>query len=129
MDLRTSVPTRVRALDTGLGTIGVPFILYLPADDAFALHAYGLMLATSPDPGVLAECLRQERAEPGFIRRILDPSHDAAVASLDPVSRRAHDAQRALEAHLQRVAAEERDAAATRRTSQIDVARLDLSDL
>lgn len=129
MALRTSVPARVRCLDTGLGSIAVPFILYLPADDAFALHSYGLMLATSKDPAPLAECLRQERAEPGFIRRILDPREDVIHAALDPAGRKRLDAQRALARHGERIAAEEADQAAERRTRQLNISAITLDDL
>jgi hypothetical protein len=129
MDLRTSVPAQVRCLDTGLGTIGVPFILHLPADDLFALHAYGLMLAVHADPRVLGECLRQERAEPGFIRRILDPREDVLAASLDPKGRAVLAAQRRMEAAKQADYARSQEAAIERRTSHLNLTAIGLDDL
>lgn len=129
LDLRLSIPSRVRCLDTGLGTIGVPFILYLPADDAFALHAYGLMLAVSADPAPLAECLRQERAEPGFIRRILDPQTDVQEASLDPQGRLKLASQRRAHALATAAYDAEQTALAVRRTSLLDLSKINIDDL
>jgi hypothetical protein len=86
-------------------------------------------MAQHRDPAVLAECLRQERAEPGFIRRILDPREDAFLAALDPASAAATRSAREADASRARVYREELDHARNRRAAVIDVSRLDLEDL
>jgi len=85
--------------------MGVPFILYLPADDAFCLHAYGAPQAVHKDPALLAELLRQERAEPGFIRRTLDAAEPPDLATLDPAARLRQRSALAAESARQRQAA------------------------
>ena len=73
------------------------FIIY--GAPHYILHAYGAVQAVSLDPAPLLAALRCEQAEPGFIRRILDPSTDCNVASLAPdayaTAKRQQDAERA----------------------------------
>ena len=127
LDLRASCPS-LRNLGGGIN-MGVPYILYLPAEDTFCLHAYGSPQAKHADPAVLAECLRQERAEPGFIRRILSTAEPCDIASLDPAARAKHAAQRAQEAARAAAYRQEQDAAAKRRMSLLDASRLSLDDI
>ncbi len=83
--LRASLKPSARIPDTpGGGPIGAPYILWSESDSAYVLHAYGRTQAVSPQVQVLAACLRNERAEPGFIRRLLDASEPPDLATLDP---------------------------------------------
>ncbi len=84
---------------------GFPFILYLPADDAFCLNCYGAPQAVHKDPALLAELLRQERAEPGFIRRMLSAAEPPDLATLDPAARVRQRSALAAESARQRQAA------------------------
>lgn len=127
MDLRASCAS-LRGLGGGVN-MNVPFILYLPADDLYCLHAYGSPQAKSANPAVLAACLRAERAEPGFIRRILDPSEPCTVATLSPDARARYASRVAETAALQREAAETAREAAYRRAHVIDPARISLDDI
>lgn len=83
-DLRASMRQRPVDSEDPSGVHRIPYITYLPADDAWLLHAYGHLQAVSPRIDVLAACLRCERAERGFIARILDTSEDVRLASLQP---------------------------------------------
>jgi|SRR6185312_36390 len=127
MSLRTSAAT-LRNLGGGVN-LGSPYILYLPADDAFCLHAYGSPQAKHADPRVLGAMLAGERAEPGYIRRVLSPLTDCDTASLAPDDRAARERHRASEAARVRAAEAERAEAARRRAHAIDVSKLDLEDL
>lgn len=125
MDLRASLTWRVSD-----GTVPeVPHIIYSASEDGFILRAYGRPMAQHCDPAVLAECLRQERAEPGFIRRILDPREDAFMASLDPASAVSAHARLAADASRARAYREEQDAASVRRARQLNLTKIGLEDL
>lgn len=125
MDLRTSLTWRVSD-----GTVPeVPHIIYSASEDGFILRAYGRPMAQHRDPAVLAECLRQERAEPGFIRRILDPREDAFMAALDPASAAATRTQREADASRARAYREEQEAASTRRVAALNLTKIGLEDL
>ena len=125
-DLRDSVRWRLHdhwAVD-GLP----PFITYLPADDAWALHAYGHTQAASRRLDVLAACLRCERAEPGFIRRILDTREDARLMSLTPDLAAAERQRAGIERQRAAQAAADRAAQAARIAAMKRPERLDLDD-
>jgi hypothetical protein len=128
MALRESV--RWRLTDTTGGPDTAPYIIYAREDrmaqnapgydpDAFVLHTQGHMRAISPRLEVLAECLRQEWAQPGFVTSILNPRQDCHVASLDPASAEALRSRQAFDAKAAREFAREeeaRKAALARRT-------------
>jgi len=88
-ELRASVTRSLRSLGGGVD-LGVPYILYLPADGLFCLHAYGSPQAKHASAAVLGACLVSERAEPGFIRRVLDTSLDCELVLRDHDTRAAH---------------------------------------
>lgn len=127
MDLRLSC-TSLRSLGGG-ADFGTPYILWLPADETFCLHAYGSPQAKHGDARVLGECMRRERAEPGFIRRILSASEPCTEAALAEDDKAALNERRAGEAHKQRIYREEQAALRARRANQIDVSRINLDDL
>lgn len=125
MDLRGSIMWRVSD-----GTISeIPHLLYSASEDGFILRAYGRPMAQHRDPTVLAECLRQERAEPGFIRRILDPREDAFMAALDPASAAATRTRLAADASRAREYTESQSREAVRRASQLNLTKIGLEDL
>lgn len=116
MDLRGSV--RWRLVDTSLDGPSTPFICYAREDrmaqnapgyhpDAFVLHTEGHIRAISSRIEVLAACLRCEWAEPGFVRRIMDPRTDCATAALSPDLAAAERSRRAFEEKAMRTYAAE----------------------
>lgn len=125
MDLRTSISTRGSA-DGTFDRMGVPFIVYVPSEDAFVLHAYGSAQCLHSDPRVLAQVMRCERAEPGFIKRILNPQEPCDVATLGPDLRARYAAQRASDVARQRQQAEDLRDAQLARVRVIDPAKIDL---
>ncbi len=64
-------------------------MLYSASERAFQLCAYGRVMAQSADPAILAACMVQERAQPGWIAALLDTTIDPETASLDPAQRAA----------------------------------------
>jgi hypothetical protein len=128
MDLRGSVSTRGSA-DGTYDRVGVPFVVYSPSEDAFVLHAYGSAQAMHKDPRVLAQVMRCERAEAGFIRRILSALEPCDVATLEPDVRARHAQHRAQEAARQRQQAEDLRAAQLARRRVEDPSKLSLNDL
>lgn len=133
LDLRHNAHS-LRHLGGGVN-LGVPYILLIPADDVFCLHAYGSPQTTHRDARVLAECLRQERAEPGFIRRMLDATDPPDLATLNPAERADRRKQQlAFEASMRAAAqareeAERTAASRLRYTPQKPVSDLSLDDL
>lgn len=128
VELRSSLRTRPRSL---CGDIGAPYILYLPAERAYALHAYGFVQATSPRPDPLLACLRAERADPGFIGRCMSAQWDPTHACLDPdVAKDRHAAAQRLSAEL-RLRSQDEAAERRRRGSiiQPDPLAIDLDEL
>lgn len=127
MDLRVSISYRGSA--DGAGHIGVPFMVYAPAEDAFVLHAYGSAQAMHSDPLVLAQVMRCERAEAGFIRRILSAQEPCDVATLAPDERARYAATQAHE--RRRLAQQHADAsdALQRRARALDVSKISLDDI
>lgn len=133
---RPLTPADVQSLRQSLrwrGTVGdhahTAQIVYLPADGHFALINDNRLMATSADLATLGACLIAERAESGFIRRILDPATDCETACLDPKARADTIAQRRADAARVRLLNEAAEADARRRRFQIDVTKLDLEDL
>lgn len=113
--LRTSIRRAIPLDNSSIGQFAFPSIIYLPADDAFGLVYQSRMRAVSTDARVLAQCLRCERAEPGFIERILNAEVDCAIASLSPDLARAASARAYEERVRAREAAEARQRTAQRR--------------
>lgn len=130
MDLRASISLRGSSDGTN-DRLGVPFVLYIPSDDTFALHAYGSCQAMHQDPRVLAQMIRCERSEPGFIRRVLSANEPCDVATLGPDVRARYAATQAAERARLRQQAEETDEDRwrVRRASMIDPAKISLDDL
>lgn len=131
-DLRDSIRWRVsNGRDDTWTDPGVAYIIWGPADGHYILRAYGRPMAASHDIAVLAACLRAERAEPGFIARILDPATDCRTASLSP------DLAAAERRRLAALAAEVRSRASldaelkrTRAVNRrVDVSKIELDDL
>ena len=84
MDLRASM-RRAIPLDTAShGAFAAPMIIYLPADNAFGLVVNSRMRAVSANIALLGACLRCERAERGWIDRVLDSAEDVRLAALQP---------------------------------------------
>lgn len=110
---------------------GFPFITFILSDRTYALHSQGRTVAVSPSPDIISACLRNERIEPGYCRRILDPLTPPDVASLSPEARLAHARQNALSADQERRYAEEQEAIRRRRFTQthVDVNAVTLDDL
>jgi hypothetical protein len=106
--------------------LGVPFIVYVPSDDAFCLHAYGSPQALHSDPRVLAQMIRCERAERGFIRRVLSPAEPCDIATLSPDRRARYAAHQAQERDRQRAARDLAESARVSLAKHIDPAKLDL---
>ncbi len=126
MDMRLSMPHRGSSDGSRLG---VPFMVYSPSEDAFILHNDGAVWALHRDPRVIAQMMACERAEPGFIRRVLSTAEPCDVASLSPDERAAHVAQARTE-HLKRLAYEQdqREAVA-RRAAALNPTPLTLDDI
>ena len=121
LDLRASVRWHLTS-SNGLLT-PKPFIVYCSeepmtmnspgyAADAFAIYAEGRLWAISHRPEVLAACLRAEYAEPGFMRRVMNPAEDCETAILDPDARLAEQKRRSFEAKAMREWQEEQARAA-----------------
>ena len=85
-DLRASLHSRPH--DATGDSLGFPFIVWGQAGREWYLHAYGRTMATSKRIEPLAACLIAERAEPGFIARVLDVSWTVEEALLDADARR-----------------------------------------
>ncbi len=128
MDLRASISTRGSADGTG-DRLGVPFLVYSPSEDAFVLHAYGSAQAMHRDANVLGQLIRCERAEAGFIRRVLSSQEPCDVATLAPDARARYAATQASEKRRLALQAEEADEALRRRARAIDVSKISLDDI
>ena len=127
MLLRASVSTR--SADGTNGSVGVPFIVYIPSDDAFALHAYGACQCVHEDPRLLAQMLRCERAEKGFIARVLSPLEPCTVAGLSPDERARFARHQANVREQQRASREAAEEAARRRANMIDPSCINLDNI
>lgn len=129
LSLRYSLRPEARIPDPA-GPVGAPYILWGSSDDIYILHAYGRTVAVHANIALLAACLRNERAEPGWIRRIMDPAEDPYVSTLNPYAamkerqrRQGQDAER--KAHDEARA----DARRSRTVVRAVTADLDLDDL
>lgn len=105
-----------------------PFIVWLPSDRTYALHHYGVTMATGP-LHVLGACLRAERAETGFIRRVCESLEPPDLASLAPDERQRFQALAREEERKRTAYAAELATSAARRASLIDVSKINLEDL
>lgn len=127
--LRDNRPARVS--DGTATVLAVPFITWSASENALVLHSGGYAVALSHDPAVLAACLANERAEPGFIARALDPAESCEEAALS-LSRRALR-QAAREASALGRATQEADARAAEderlKWKYVNPASFDLDDL
>ena len=85
-------------------------------------------LALSKDPWPLLACLRCERHEPGFIRRIMDRNEPCDLASLSPDLAAVERAKAQAEARAQAHAKAQREALAARLALMKRPDRLDLDD-
>ena len=131
MDLRASMRAAIPLDTSTIGQFAHPSIIYLASDDAFGLVHGSRLKAVSADPALLAHILRCERAEPGFIDRILDPAEDCRMAALDPHAARL-ERQRARSEHLKSEADALAKSEALRRRNSIlrpDASTLELDDL
>lgn len=128
MDLRGSCAMRTSDDSTG-DRMGVPFIVYIPSDDAFSLHAYGSPQAVHKDVRVLAQVIRCERAEAGFIRRILSPQEPCDVATLGPDRRARYAHAQAAAVARRRQDTEDALDARHRFYANLDVTKLSLDDI
>lgn len=115
MDLRASIRWH---LTDPLTSFEAPFICYAREDrmaqnapgyhpDAFVIHTEGHIRAISPRIEVLAACLKCEWAEPGFMKRILNPAVDCHEASLTPDESAALRSRRLFEEKAMRTFAAE----------------------
>ena len=118
----------LRAFGGGVD-LGTPYILWLPADALFCLHAYGAPQAKHADAGLLGLMLKNERVEPGYIRRVLSAAEPPDRASLNPSAHAAEAARMDAERRRQAARAAETAAAASRRFASLDISRLTLDDL
>ncbi len=128
--LRATVTPSLRSLGGGVN-MGAPYILWLPADELFCLHAYGSPQCKSESAALLGEFLRRERGEPGFTRRALDPALDPETALLPDAALQARQSAAAAAEARRRLDAAEADDASwrARRVTLIDPSALSLNDL
>jgi hypothetical protein len=128
--LRASITPSLRSLGGGVN-MGVPYILYLPADDLFCLHQGGSPQCKSADPALLGYMLRRERQEPGFIARALSPALDPETALLPaPALAARQSALDAQSASTARAREASEDAAWRKRRLQLlDPTAISLDDL
>jgi len=128
MALRTSITTRGSSDGTN-DRMGVPFIVYVPSDDAFVLHAYGSPQAMHRDPRVLGQMMRCERAEAGFIRRVLSAQEPCDIATLAPDARARYAATQAQERARIAQQRQEAEEAQRARARVFDASRISLDDI
>ncbi len=106
----------------------------MPADGLWCLHHNGRPQTKHADIALLGELCRQERAERGYIERVLSAAEAPDVASLDPEARAAHTRLRTAEQARARALADAQAverAAATQRlryTAPLST-NIDLDDL
>lgn len=109
----------------------LPRIVYSASDDLYVLHHDGHIQCQHADIGVLAALLRGERAERGFIFRVVSASEPPDAATLAPDAYAARRAALAAEAARIRLWADEQAQLARRDAElrQPNVANLSLDDL
>lgn len=103
LTLRASV--RHRSSDGTNDRLGTPFMVAIPSEGTFALHAYGTCVAVHADPRVLGALMLSERIEPGFIRWVLDSKDPPDLAMLNPLERARQRSALAAESARRRQAA------------------------
>lgn len=109
-----------------------PWVTFILTDNAYALHSGGFTVAITPSDEVACFLLRNERIEPGYVRRILDPALPIDIALEPPEDRRAWQAARNAEAATQRQQRAEAEDAARRRRTQLqplDASGMSIEDL
>lgn len=118
--------------------IGTPYILWIPADNLWCLHHNGRPQTKHADIALLGELCRQERAERGYIERVLSAAEPPDVASLDPSAREAHASRLRAEQAKARAHADAQAAAAAKAAQRLryapaapalDPTSVDLDDL
>lgn len=134
MDLRLRMNRTGGFISDGVGGVlaQAPWVTYIMTDHAYALHSGGFTVAITPKDEVACWLLRNERIEPGFVRRILDPALPIDVALEPPEERRAYQRQQNANAATARAQAAEDDAEARRRRTQLkplDASSLTIEDL
>lgn len=108
----------------GEGDKGYPYVTYgqpRNGDDVglYYLHSQGITCACSPKDSVILACLRNERHEAGFMRRVLSSELHAEEVLLTP-EQRAHAAQRRREAEAHaRMARDAAEIETRRRAAQL----------
>jgi len=129
-DLRASVSGPTRAMG-GFVRLPVPHIIYVPADDRFALLRDGHLLASHRHIEVLGALLRTERQEPGFIARVLSPAEDPerALDAAPDRSARQQSAEAARQGAADALCAADAAAWERRRLSLLNPAAITLDDL
>lgn len=133
LTLRASV--RHRSSDGTNDRLGVPFMVAIPSEGTFSLHAYGTCVAVHADPRVLGALMLSERIEPGFIRWVLDSKDPPDLAGLNPLERArqrsalAAESARRRQAALDQADAEREARSRLRYTPQVAVADISLDDL
>lgn len=132
MDLRLAAKSRGFIHD-GVN-VGYPFITYIMSDNTYALHSQGFTVAVHADAEVMAAMLRNERIEPGYIRRVTDPKVPIDEAAMSPEEARElrlrRDRGNALaREHQNRLEAENLRRESLRRSTSADHVSLKLEDL
>lgn len=114
--------------------VGYPFITYGLAGKEYYLHSEGFTVAISANNDVIAACLRNERLEPGYCRRILSALEAPDIALLIPEAR--HDETARRNEHAARIRFNQQEAAdlarersRMSRETPADHKRLTLDDL
>lgn len=109
-----------------------PWITFILSDHSYALHSGGFTVAVTPSDEIACWLLRNERIEPGYVRRILDPALPIDVALEPPEDRRAWQAQQNANAASARAQRDADAAAAQRRRTQLqplDASAMSIEDL
>lgn len=109
----------------------LPRIVYSASDDLYVLHHDGHIQCQHEDVAVLAALLRGERAERGFIHRVVSATEPPDAATLAPDAYAARHRTLAAEAAHIRLWADEQAQLARRdeELRQPNVANLSLDDL
>lgn len=112
--------------------LAAPWVTYLLASHEYVLHNQGYVIAITPSDDVACYLLRNERIEPGYVRRILDPALPIDVALEPPEERRAWTVQQNANAATARAQRDADALAAQRRRTQLqplDASGMSIEDL
>lgn len=133
IDLRVKMGRNFISDGTG-GRYGAPFVTFAMASKEYILHAGGVTVAVSTRPELIAACLRNERIEAGYCRRILSATEPPDVAAMTPEER--YDRQLKVSENAAKARAYLRDQEASSaerhrmaKTTPADYADLSLDDL